>query len=248
MKIRLQKIIADAGLASRREAERWIAEGKVEVNGFVENRPGTSADPAVDRIKVKGRLIPHRGEKVVLAFNKPARILTTMAKDDKGRLTVGELIKKAPERVFPVGRLDYNTQGLLLFTNDGVLGKKLLDPKFRVPRVYQAKVRGVPDEKALKRLGRGVRLDQKPTLPVGVEMKRMSGGNCFLELTLVEGKNRHVKRICEVIGHPVIKLKRIRFGPVSLGQLPLGAWRYLTPREIRALGALVQESAKAAGA
>ncbi len=243
MKIRLQKIIADAGLASRREAERWIAEGKVKVNGFVENRPGTLADPAVDRIKVRGKLVPAQGGKVVIAFNKPAGVLTTMVKDDKGRLTVGELIKVEGSRVFPVGRLDYHTQGLLLFTNDGALGKKLLDPKYKVARVYQAKVSGVPDDKALGRLRRGVRLDTVPTQPIEAEVKRMSGNNCFVELTLVEGKNRHVKRVCEKIGHPVIKLKRIRFGPIALGAIPLGAWRYLTPREIRALNDTVRESA-----
>ncbi|UCD11830.1 MAG: rRNA pseudouridine synthase [Nitrospinaceae bacterium] len=241
MKIRLQKIIAEAGLASRREAERWIAEGKVQVNGLVETRPGTLADPEVDRIKVRGRLVPPPGGKVVLAFNKPGNVLTTMVKDAKGRLTVGELLKKSPGRVFPVGRLDYHTQGLLLFTNDGALSKKLLDPESRVERVYQAKVRGVPSEKALSRLRKGVRLDQMPTLPVEVELKRLSGNNSFLELTLVEGKNRHVKRICEAVGHPVVKLKRVRFGSVSLGAIPLGAWRYLSPREIRALGDCVRQ-------
>jgi len=243
MKIRLQKIIADAGLASRREAERWIAEGKVKVNGMVETRPGTLADPAVDRIKVSGKLVSAPGGKVVIAFNKPAGVLTTMAKDEKGRLTVGELIKVEGARVFPVGRLDYNTQGLLLFTNDGALSRKLLDPRYRVERIYQAKVSGVPDDKALGRLRKGVRLDDQPTLPIAAEIKRMSGKNCFLELTLVEGKNRHVKRVCEKIGHPVIKLKRTRFGPVAIGALPLGAWRHLTPREIRALGDAVRESA-----
>ncbi len=244
MKQRLQKIIADAGLASRREAERWISEGRVRVNEKVVTKPGSLADASVDKIKVKGRLLPPLGKKITIAFNKPPRCLTTMVADAKGRQTVMEFLKKVPGRVFPVGRLDYHTQGLILFTSDGDLGKKLLDPKNKVVRVYQAKVRGVPDQKALGRLLKGVRLDYKPTLPIEAQVKRTSGSNCFLELKLMEGKNRHVKRVCEKIGHSVIKLKRLRFSTINLATLPLGAWRQLTPPEVRSLHASVQANTK----
>lgn len=235
MKMRLQKIIADAGLASRREAERWIAEGKVKVNGQVTKLLGTVADPKVDTIQVKGKSVVPSHEKVFLILNKPPSCLTTMTKDPRGRKTVMDFVKKAPVRVFPVGRLDYNTQGLLLFTNDGELSRKLLAPKFKVPRTYQVKVRGVPDEKKLNRLRKGVRLDNLPTAPIETKALRASGKNCVLTMKLVEGKNRHIKRVCELVGHPVIKLKRTHFSALSLKDLPLGNFRFLSPKEIRSL-------------
>ncbi len=241
MKIRLQKVIADAGLASRREAERWIADSRVEVNGKLANKPGTTVDPVSDEIRVRGKLIPRAHEKVYLLLNKPTGCLTTTVPDARGRMTVMDLIEKAPTRVFPVGRLDFNTQGALLLTSDGALSKKLLDPKYRVPRTYLVKVRGIPDEKKLRRLRRGVRLDNQPTAPVEVAIHRVSGKNCFLKLKLVEGKNRHIKRMCEVVGHPVVRLKRTHFGPLNLTGLPLGAYRFLSPREIRSLEFLVKK-------
>ena len=241
MRIRLQKVIADAGLASRREAERWIAEGRVEINGKIANKPGTTVDPVSDEIRVRGKLIPRAHEKVYLLLNKPTGCLTTTVPDARGRMTVMDLIEKVPTRVFPVGRLDFNTQGALLLTSDGALSKKLLDPKYRVSRIYLVKVRGIPDEKKLRRLRRGVRLDNQPTAPVEVTVHRVSGKNCFLKLKLVEGKNRHIKRMCEVVGHPVVRLKRTHFGPLNLTGLPLGAYRFLSPREIRSLEFLVKK-------
>lgn len=239
MKTRLQKIIADAGLASRREAERWIAEGCVRVNDGVVTKPGTLADPERDRIKVKGRLIPKPEKKTYLILNKPPSCLTTMVTDKRGRKTVMDFVKKVPLRVFPVGRLDYNTQGLLLFTNDGALAKKLLDPRQKVVRTYQVKVRGVPDEKALNRVRRGIRLEDHPAAPIETEVTRISGKNCFLTMKLVEGKYHHIKRVCEKIRHPMIKLKRTHFGKLNLGGLPLGSCRTLTRREIQSLYASV---------
>ena len=161
MKIRLQKVIAAAGLASRREAERWIAEGRVRVNGNVVTKLGTSVDPLLDEVRTHGKLLPRLRERVFIILNKPANFLTTMGDDKRGRKTVMDLVMKLSSRVFPVGRLDYNTQGALLLTSDGILSKKLLDPKYKVPRTYQVKVRGVPDEKTLRRLSRGVRLDKQ---------------------------------------------------------------------------------------
>ena len=241
MKIRLQKVIADAGLASRREAERWITEGRVKVNGNIITKLGTSVDPLSDKVLAHGKLLPRLQERVFIILNKPANFLTTMGDDKRGRKTVMDLIKNLPSRVFPVGRLDYNTQGALLLTSDGVLSRKLLDPKYKVPRTYQVKVRGVPDEKMLRRLSRGVRLDNQPTASLEVKVDRVSGKNCFLKMKMFEGKNRHVKRICEIVGHPVIRLKRTHFGSLSLVGLPLGAYRFLSPREIKSLELIVKK-------
>ncbi len=243
MKIRIQKIIAEAGLASRREAERWIEEGKVKVNDQVVTKLGSLADAAVDKIVVKGKLLPKPQEKAFLILNKPPSCLTTTKDDARDRRTVMEFVKKVPGRVFPVGRLDYNTQGILLFTNDGSLSKKLLDPKYQIERTYQVKVRGVPDEKKLSRMRKGIRLDNIKTSPVDVKIFRISGKNCILTLKLVEGKNRHIKRICEVIGHPVVKLKRTHFSKLNLTGLPLGSFRFLSPVEIKALYVAVSKSA-----
>jgi len=243
MTLRLQKIIANAGIASRREAERLIDEGRVSVNGTVVRQQGVLADPDADRIKVNGRLLPAPEKKVFILLNKPRGCLTTV-KDDKARPTVMEFFKDLPARVYPVGRLDFNTEGVLLFTNDGDLSKKLLSPKSKVPRTYLVKVRGVPEEKALNRLRRGVRLDNRPTGPMKVHIKRTTGKNSVLSIKLAEGKYRHLKRVCEKVGHPVVKISRIEFGKLNLTGLPLGAYRFLTPKEVRSLNALIREADK----
>jgi len=241
MKTRLQKVIADAGLTSRREAERWISEGRVKVNGNVVTKLGTTVDPLLDEVRARGKLIPRSQERVFILLNKPTDFLTTMGKDERGRKTVMDLIKNIPTRVFPVGRLDYNTQGALLLSSDGTLSKKLLDPKYKVSRNYLVKVRGVPDEKTLRRLRRGIGLDNQSTLPLEAEIDRVSGKNSFIKIKMFEGKNRHVKRICEAVGHSVIRLKRTHFGNLNLIGLPLGAYRFLTPREIKSLELLVKK-------
>ncbi len=243
MTLRLQKIIANAGIASRREAERLIDEGRVSVNGTVVRQQGVLADPDADRIKVNGRLLPAPEKKVFILLNKPRGCLTTV-KDDKARPTVMEFFKDLPARVYPVGRLDFNTEGVLLFTNDGDLSKKLLAPKSKVPRTYLVKVRGVPEEKVLNRLRRGVRLDNRPTGPMKVHIKRTTGKNSVLSIKLAEGKYRHLKRVCEKVGHPVVKINRIEFGKLNLTGLPLGAYRFLTPKEVRSLNALIREADK----
>jgi len=241
MKIRLQKVIADAGLTSRREAERWISGGRVKVNGNVVTKLGTTVDPLLDEVRARGKLISRSQERVFILLNKPTNFLTTMGEDERGRKTVMNLIKNIPTRVFPVGRLDYNTQGALLLSSDGALSKKLLDPKYKVSRNYLVKVRGVPDEKTLRRLRRGIGLDNQSTLPLEVEVDRVSGKNSFIKIKMYEGKNRHVKRICETVGHGVIRLKRTHFGNLNLIGLPLGAYRFLTPREIKSLELLVKK-------
>jgi len=244
MKIRIQKLIADAGLSSRRQAEIWLSEGRVKVNGKKIDKLGSTADPEVDVIEVNGKQLPKKQEKTYILFNKPGNCLTTAAKDERGRQTVMDFFKKVPGRVFPVGRLDFNTQGVLLMTNDGALSEKLLEPRFKIERVYLAKVRGVPDEKKLNRLRKGLWLDSRPTAPLEVEMQRASGKNCFLKFKLTEGKNRHIKRICEMVGHPVIRLKRVSFAGIGLGDLPLGAFRFLGSREIRSLKNLISAKEK----
>jgi len=239
MEIRLQKIIADAGLTSRREAERWIVDGKVKVNDEVVTQLGSLADPTEDRIKILDKLIPKKQNEVYIILNKPTGCLTTMAKDKHGRTTVMEYVQATKVRVFPVGRLDYNTQGVLLFTNDGVLAKKLLLPKYKVERTYKVKVSGMPNEKTLKRLKRGVHIGGEKFKSIDVKIQKSSGKNCFLIMTLTEGKNRHIKKVCEHIGHPVIKLQRTHFGGLNLNGLPLGACRFLKPKEVKSLKKLI---------
>lgn len=243
MTLRLQKIIANAGIASRREAERLIDQGLVTVNGTVVRQQGVLADPDVDQIKVNGRVLPAPEKKVFILLNKPRGCLTTV-KDDKARPTVMDFFKDLPARVYPVGRLDFNTEGVLLFTNDGDLSEKLLTPKSKVPRTYLVKVRGVPEEKALNRLRKGVRLDNRPTGPMKVHIKRTTGKNSVLSIKLAEGKYRHLKRVCEKVGHPVVKINRIEFGKLNLTGLPLGAYRFLTAKEVRSLNALVRKADK----
>ncbi|MFQ5481119.1 MAG: pseudouridine synthase [Nitrospinaceae bacterium] len=234
MSVRLQKIIADAGLASRREAERLIAAGKVSLNGRVVRQLGVTADPAADQIKVGGRVLPKAQRKIYLLFHKPRGCLTTVT-DDRGRRTVMDYFKKFPVRVVPVGRLDYNTDGLLLFTNDGNFSRQLLHPRSQIPRTYRVKVHGLPDAKDLKRLSGGMWLDGQRCAPMQVEVERSTGRNSFLILTLVEGKYRHVRRVCEKVGHPVVKLTRIGFGNLTLSGLPLETFRFLTPLEVKGL-------------
>ncbi len=243
MKTRLQKLIAGAGLASRREAEKWISEGKVMVNGRTITQLGASADLAVDCVKVRGRVLPPQSDKMYLAFFKPTNCLTTL-KDDGERPTVMDYFKKVKEKIYPVGRLDFNTQGILLLTNDGALSKDLLDPKNKVPRTYRAKVRGVPEPKTIAKMKSGLRLDGDPTLPLDAEIWRESGKNCFLTLTLYEGKNRHIKRICEVVRHPVIKLKRTHFAYINLHGLSPGEYRHLTRKEVENLRRLITKARK----
>ena len=243
MPIRLQKIIANAGIASRREAERMIEEGRVTVNGAVVRQQGVCANPEVDRIQVNGRLLPAPEKKSYLILNKPRGFLTTV-KDDQDRPTVMEFFKDLPARMYPVGRLDFNTEGLLLFTNDGELSKKLLDPRSKVPRTYQVKVRGIPDDKTLRRLRKGIRLDNRPTGPMFVHIQRTTGKNSVLVMKLTEGKYRHIKRVCEIVGHPVVKINRTQFGKLTLTGIPLGAYRFLTAGELRGLQALVRGAEK----
>jgi len=222
-------------VASRRHAEALILAGRVTVNGLVVRALGTRADAGRDRITLDGERIPAPGARRTIVLHKPRGVVSTLG-DPEGRPTVTTLVAGAG-RVYPVGRLDLNSTGLLLLTNDGVLAAGLLHPRRAVTRVYHVKVDGTPSEEAITRLRRGVRLADGKTAPAHVRVLERLPTKTWLEVTVVEGRTHLVRRMCEAVGHRVDKLARMRFGPVALGTLPPAAWRDVTPRELAALGA-----------
>ena len=235
MSERLQKVLAHAGIASRRAAETLISHGRVSVNGAVVSRLGTSVDPERDTIRVDGAKIrPAAVDRVYLLLNKPRGYVTTL-RDPEGRPTVLDLVRDVRARVYPIGRLDFNSEGLLLLTNDGTLAHALMHPRHGVEKTYLAKVRGVPLPEAGHRLGRGVRLDGKKTLPAKVSVVRTVANASWVEVTVREGRKHQVRRMLEAIGHPVSRLRRIRYGGLDLGRLPAGSWRPLKPPEVERL-------------
>lgn len=231
---RLQKILARAGIASRREAEKVIKEGRVSVNGKIITQMGFKADPEKDYIKLDGKRINQFEPNITLLLNKPKGYVCTV-KDPKGRPTVVDLIKKLKWRLYPVGRLDYDAEGLLLLTNDGELAYKLTHPKFIVPRTYLVKISGIPEKKQLLRLKKGVMLEDGKAKAVSCEIIGYSEKNCWLKITVTEGRNHLIKRMCLAIGHPVLKIRRIQFGSIKLGKLSTGEFRFLTNEEIERL-------------
>ena len=239
MQQRLQKILSQAGVASRRAAESLIAEGRVSVNGSTVHELGTKADADQDDVRVDGRRVRGAESKRYILLNKPAGFVSTRS-DPQRRPTVIDLLRGVREYVYPVGRLDYDTEGLLLLTNDGDLAAKLTHPRHGVERTYRATVAGVPDETALRRMRDGIPLDGVRTLPaeVTVASAARDGRYATLRLTIREGRNRQVRRMCEAVGHPVRTLVRTGIGPLTGGRLPEGAWRELTDAEVRTLQAL----------
>jgi pseudouridine synthase len=231
---RVQKILSQAGVASRREAERMILEGRVTVNGRIVDTLGSKADPFKDHIKVDGKRLGRFDAKVSLLLNKPRNYLSTV-EDPLGRPTVMDLCKTVRQRVYPVGRLDFDAEGLLILTNDGELANLLTHPRFEVPRTYLAKVVGVPGEKERNRLKRGVMLEDGKARVVSCLVIREKEKHSWVRVVVTEGRNRLIKRIFSAVGHPVLKLKRVEFGPVRLGSLPIGQFRYLTAEEIEAI-------------
>jgi 23S rRNA pseudouridine2605 synthase len=238
MEERLQKLIAAAGLASRRHAEEMIAAGEVTVNGKVVTEPGTKADPERDHIKVRGRLINSRikaREKVYLLLNKPRGYLTSLA-DPEGRPLVSELIPQALGRLHPVGRLDFNTEGLLLLTNDGDFTNFITQARNRVAKVYEVKVKGVPGEDAINRLRRGITLDDGVrTAPAEIKRVEERDTNSWFEVILHEGRNQQIRRMFDAIGHSVIKLRRVQIGFLRDERLAPKQWRFLDPAEVARL-------------
>jgi 23S rRNA pseudouridine2605 synthase len=231
---RLQKIIAHAGITSRRKAEELILQGQVEVNGKVVRTLGAKADPEKDHIKLDGRLLQFRQPKVYLMLNKPRGYVSTL-KDPQGRPIVMELLRGVRQRVYPVGRLDFDAEGLLLFTNDGQLAEHLMHPRYEVTRTYLVKVKGCLSDQEIRGLEGGVRLSDGMTAPCRIKKVRKTTENSWIELTMHEGRNRQVKRMLEHAGHPVLKIKRIRFAGLELADLEGGEYRYLTGRELEKL-------------
>ena len=229
---RLQKIIADSGLMARRKAEEAIRAGRVTVNGLPVQL-GDSADRDRDRILVDGRELPRPEEKVYIMLNKPRGVVCSLH-DEKGRRDVTELVRELPERLFPVGRLDMDSEGLLLFTNDGALMQALIHPRHEVNKVYRVTVSGDLTD-AISRLSAITDLDGEPIRPARVEELSRSGGQAVLQITIHEGKNRQIRRMCRKVGLQVVRLMRIQEGSLLLGELPAGKWRYLTDNEIREL-------------
>jgi 23S rRNA pseudouridine2605 synthase len=232
---RLQKILAAAGFASRRACEAIILEGRVQVNGKTITELGTRADPRRDQITVDFQPI-HREGLIYILMNKPKGYVTTV-KDEKGRPTVMALLNDIPGRVYPVGRLDFNSEGLLLMTNDGELAQTLMSPDHEIPKVYLVKIHRQPKPETLKELQEGFRLDGRRLKPCHIEYFDKAD-NPWLKVTLTEGKNQQIRKMFAAVGHPVSKLRRVQFGPIVDPALKPGAWRFLNPKELAAIKSL----------
>lgn len=234
---RLQKIIAAAGVASRRKAEELISSGHVQVNGQVVTELGTKADPEADHIRVNGKLLHGRQRHVYLLLNKPKGYVTTVS-DPENRPTVMDLIRGVKGRVYPVGRLDYASEGLLLMTNDGDLAHRLMKAASHVPKTYVVKVAGTPKEEAIAKLRAGVSIatDDGKRVRTGPALVRVAkeAANPWYEITLLEGRNRQIRRMFEAVGHHVEKIKRVGYGPLTL-DVPPGEFRALTLKEVERL-------------
>jgi pseudouridine synthase len=234
---RLQKILSQAGIASRRASEQLMIDGRVTVNGKTVLELGTKADASHDDIRVDGRRIKIPDRHLYLLVNKPRGYVTTRS-DPQKRPTVIDLLAGVTDYVYPVGRLDFDSEGLLILTNDGDLAAKLTHPRHGVPRVYEASVLGVPDEHDVRRLAKGVTIDGQRTGPAEVT----AIGPSRLRITVREGRNRQVRKMCDAIGHPVTELRRVAIGPLRDARLKLGAWRVLTTHEVERLRAAARVS------
>lgn len=251
MKSRLQKILSAAGISSRRASETLILDGRVTVNGVPVTELGSKADPDVDDIRVDGRRVKTAGaaRRYILMY-KPRGYITSRS-DPQQRPTVIDLLAKGGVRdyVYPVGRLDYESEGLLLLTSDGELAERLMHPSHEVEREYLARVRGVPDRHALDRLTAGVMLDGRKTSPAEVRVQKVieaaGGADAMLSIVLHEGRNRQVRRMCEAVGHPVVKLRRVRIGPITDDHIRPGEFRDLSEREVAALKRAVSGARRA---
>jgi 23S rRNA pseudouridine2605 synthase len=239
---RLQKIIAHAGVASRREAEGMIREGRVTVNGRVVTELGSKANVEHDHIKVDGKLITRKETHRYILVYKPKEVMTTVA-DPQGRRTVIDLVRGVRERIYPVGRLDFHSEGLVLLTNDGDLAYQVSHPTHGSVKTYNVKVRGVPDERLVDKLRRGITLEGKRTLPCDIERIKTTGrgedeGNSWFEVKLREGRTQQIRKMFQAVGHPVSKLRRVAIGPISDPKLTPGVWRELTTQEVKMLATM----------
>lgn len=239
--VRLQAFLARAGVASRRASERLIAEGRVSVNGHAVTTPGTQVVPGRDEVQVDGRAV-ELSETIWVALHKPRGYVTTRD-DPYGRRTVYELLPPQLQSLFHVGRLDRDSEGILLLSNDGVLANRMLHPRFGVTKEYEADVRGRPTAGALRQLVEGVELEDGVAKAESAERLHQSGEDLFrVRITLAEGKKREVRRMLDAVGHPVARLRRLRFGPVRLGELPSGRWRVLGDAEVESLRAATRRT------
>ncbi len=231
MEQRIQKIIAEMGIASRRKAEEMVMEGRVTVNGKTAVI-GMKADPFMDHIKVDGKLLVNPEKKVYFIFNKPRGVVTSLS-DPEGRPTVHDFLKGIRQRVFPVGRLDYDSEGMLLLTNDGEFAHAVLHPSKKISKTYLVKVKGVLEEKDIEKLKTGIRLDRTVTAPAHVRRLRKTENNSWIEMTIYEGKKRQIRRMLDRVGHPVMRLMRIRIDGLEMGELKPGAYRKMTAEEMK---------------
>ncbi|HMK64552.1 MAG TPA: pseudouridine synthase [Thermodesulfobacteriota bacterium] len=234
--LRLQRFLAQAGVASRRKAEDLIREGRVRVDGRTVSELGFKVDPAIQRIEVDGRLLPTMERKAYYLFYKPKGVLSTL-QDPQGRPTLKDFLdrKGIRERLFPVGRLDWDAEGLMLLTNDGELGQKLQHPKYQIPKTYRIKVKGVPTDEALQPLAEGLQLASGKSHRAEWERLKAGEDRSWLLLTIREGEKHQVKDMMAVVGFPVMAIKRVAMGPLSLGRLTPGEMRPLTPKELQDL-------------
>jgi len=242
MQERLQKLISQAGITSRRAAEELILAGRVSVNGIIVTELGSKADPAVDNITVDNKPVKPVSSHLYVLLNKPVGYMTTMD-DPGGRQLVTDLLKDIKERVYPVGRLDYNTEGLLLLTNDGDWANKLMHPRHEIDKEYQVRIRGKVHQSQLDQLAHGVMIDDKITAPATVQLIKDGEQNDWISITIHEGRNRQVRRMCEAVSLSVVRLRRVRYGAVWMGDLKIGQYRLLTDSEVQSLAATAPKKA-----
>lgn len=231
--MRLQKFLATCGVASRRKSEELIINGRVKVNGNIITEMGFKVNPEVDQVLVDNKSVALEERKIYILLNKPTGYVTTVS-EQFNRKKVTDLVN-VPYRIFPVGRLDYNTSGLLILTNDGELTYKLTHPKFEIQKVYVAKIKDIPTKEKLSEFESGLKIENYITAPAKIKILKEHNDGCIVEITIREGKNRQVRKMCDAIGHPVLELKRVKMGRVHIGNLEVGNWRYFTEREIEYL-------------
>lgn len=231
MEERLQKVMAELGVASRRKCEELILMGKVKVNGQIVTELGTKVDKRTAVIEVEGKALAMQTSKVYVLLNKPVGYITS-AQDQFGRSTVLDLVSDVPERIFPIGRLDYDTEGLLILTNDGELTYRITHPSHNVDKTYRALVKGKVDAKDVEAFRQGLKIEDYTTSPAKLEILKFINENTLVNVTIHEGRNRQVRKMCDAIGHKVLRLRRISIGRLKLGDLKPGQWRHLNQEEV----------------
>jgi 23S rRNA pseudouridine2605 synthase len=230
--VRLQKFLAQCGIASRRKAEQLIAEGLISVDGKIVKAMGVSITPGVNLVRFAGKRVEAKEEFVYYLLNKPKGYVTTLC-DPQGRPIVSSLIKEGGARLFPVGRLDLDTEGALIMTNDGQLAQRIQHPSNQTKKTYEALLRGYPSKEKITLLENGIHLEGKITYPAMIAILALKGQNCLVKITIHEGRKRQVKKMFSLIGHPVLHLKRIAYGKLTLGAIPLGSYRQLKPADLK---------------